>query len=687
MMNLKGAIGTLCIMLFAGIAFGQKNFTQEADLTFQVQSYYAALDAYKKAYPKEKDNEEKARILYQVGECHRLLQQPDQALIWYQKAEAAEYKNPEMDVHTGLCLMKQGNYEEAMAEFRSALSGTPTSSVKSEAELGIKACEEAVTMAKNPARYLIKNEVQLNSKYYDFSPYFADKKLESLIFTSTRPAGGGNSLDPISGEGFSDIYITERDPKGKWSSPRPLSDVVNTPANEGSGAFDDKYGELYYTKCDYDEKKAFGCQIYKTRQQGQTFAEPELLDFGIDDTTVAAHPVFIDDDLILYVSDIRGGQGGKDLWYIRYEKKTKIWGPPVNLGPQINTAGDEMFPYIRENGDLYFASNGRVGMGGLDIYVCKMLGKEIEEMKWGKPENLMAPINSSSNDFGIIYEEDKDRGFFSSDRSGGKGQDDIYSFRMPPLIFKLEGTVTSFDPDGGKGQPLGNVKVKLLGTDGSVAEQKTDPTGKYDFEMKDNEERYILENTSYTIEVSATEEPASDGEKYLGSKGQETTIGMKESTVFIKDFALVCATCEQDIKMPLVMYDLGKADLQVNETVNSKDSLEYLYTILTENPTITIELAAHTDTRGSDKANQILSQRRAETCVNYLAEKGVDPARMTPIGYGESRPIVTDAEIAAMATEQEREAGHQKNRRTVFRVLSFDYMPPAEGADGAEGSK
>ncbi|MDP4933553.1 MAG: tetratricopeptide repeat protein, partial [Salibacteraceae bacterium] len=358
MMNLKGAIGTLCIMLFAGIAFGQKNFTQEADLTFQVQSYYAALDAYKKAYPKEKDNEEKARILYQVGECHRLLQQPDQALLWYQKAEAAEYKNPEMELHSGLCLMKQGDYEGAMAKFRGALSGSPTSAIKAEAELGIKACEEAVIMAKNPGRYLIKNEVQLNTKYYEFSPYFADKKLESLIFTSTRPAGGGNNLDPISGEGFSDIYITERDPKGKWSSPRPLSDVVNTVANEGSAVFDDKYSELYYTKCDYDEKKAFGCQIYKTRQQGQTFAEPELLDFGIDDTTVAAHPVFIDDDLILYVSDIRGGQGGKDLWYIRYEKKTKIWGPPVNLGPQINTAGDEMFPYIRENGDLYFASNG-----------------------------------------------------------------------------------------------------------------------------------------------------------------------------------------------------------------------------------------------------------------------------------------------------------------------------------------
>jgi peptidoglycan-associated lipoprotein len=249
---------------------------------------------------------------------------------------------------------------------------------------------------------------------------------------------------------------------------------------------------------------------------------------------------------------------------------------------------------------------------------------------------------------------------------------------LPPLIFMLKGTVTSYNEDGGDGSPLGNVKVKLLGTDGSVTEVMTDGTGAYEFEMKDNDERYIVANTSYTIEVSAIESPASDGQKYLGSKGQETTVGLEESTAFIKDFALVCADCGGDIKMPLVLYDLGKAFLQVNDQVNSKDSLEYLYTILSENPTITIELAAHTDTRGGDKANQTLSQRRAETCVNYLIEKGIDPARMTPIGYGETRPIVSDAQIAAMNTEEEREVGHQKNRRTVFRVMSFDFIPPAE---------
>jgi len=677
MIYLRGLLGALCFVLISTVVFGQKNFTKEADLIFQAESYYAALDAYKKAYSKEKKQEEKARILFQVGECYRLMQNSEQAEVWYGKAEAASYEDPMMLVRIGDILRKQGKYDEAMGRYREALakgSGAHTSA----AELGVKSCEKAVTLEKNAARYVVRNEVQLNSKYYDFSPVYADKKLESIMFTSSRPGSGGNGIDEIYGESFSDVYRSERDNKGKWSSPQPLSETINSEANEGSIFLDSKYSTMYFTRCGYDKNKQHGCQIYQVRAQGKDWGEPELLDFGIDDTTSAGHPVALDDDLILFSSDMYGGQGGKDLWYIRYEKKTKMWGPAVNLGPEINTPGNEMFPYVHEDGSLFFASDGHIGMGALDIFKSEMKGEEVEDLNWGKPENVGAPINSSSNDFAIIWEEDKNRGYFSSDRPGGKGGDDIYSFMMPPLIFKLEGTVTDVDTK----EPLGNVTVKLMGTDGSVGEVQTDATGHYEFEARENDERYVLENQSYTVEVSAIDPPASNGHKYLGAKGQETTVGLTESTAFIKDFALLCADCDKEIKMPLVLYDLGKWDLQVNDAVNSKDSLNYLYSILTENQTIIIELAAHTDTRGTDKANQVLSQKRAETCVNYLIERGIDPVRMVPVGYGEKRPIVSDAQIASLSTEQEREAAHQKNRRTVFQVLSFDYVPKeTEGAD------
>ena len=677
MRYLKGALGTLCFLIITTCAIAQKDYTEEADLIYKAQTFHAALDAYKKAYAKEKKQSEKARILYQIGECYRLMQNGSQAEVWYGKAEAAEHSDPMMAVRIGDILRKQGRYEEAIAKYRIALN--ESGEAKMWAEKGVQACEKAVSWQKNPSRYVVRNEFQLNTKFYDFSPFFADKKLTSLIFTSSRPGAAGNAIDDIYGESFSDLYKTERDNKGKWSTSVPMPEIINSDANEGAAYLDKKFSNIYFTRCGYNTKKAFGCQIYTARSQGQNWADPELLDFGIDDTTVAGHPVALDDDLVLYVSDQMGGLGGKDLWYIRYEKKTKMWGPPVNLGSTINTLGDEMFPYIHENGSLYFASNGHVGMGGLDVFKSEMKGEEVEDMKWGAPQNLGAPLNSSGNDFGIIFEKGEDRGFISSDRVGGKGGDDIYSFMKPPLIFKLEGTVTDVDTK----EPLGNVTVKLLGTDGAVGEILTDGTGHYEFEMRENEERYILENTSYTVEVSAIEPPASNGHKYLGANGQETTVGLTESTAFIKDFQLLCADCDKEIKMPLVLYDLGKWDLQVNDKVNSKDSLEYLFNILTENQTIIIELAAHTDTRGTDKANQVLSQKRAETCVNYLIEREIDPERMVPVGYGESRPIVTDAQVAALPSNEEREAAHQKNRRTVFQVLSFDYVPkePQEGAN------
>lgn len=681
MTYLKGALSTLCFILITTITLAQKDWTKEADLTYQAEAYFGAIDAYKKAYSKEKQQSEKARILFRIGECYRQIQQADQAEVWYQKAEAAEFNSGELPLRYGDVLMKQGKYEEAVKKYREAVS-KGTGEIKTEAQQGIASCEKAVKLAKDPARYVVKNEVQLNTPYFDFSPYFADKKYESIMFSSTRPGGAGGSEDEITGEGFSDIFFAERDNKGKWSAPVPLGETINTSANEGSPWLDDKYSQLYFTRCGYEKKKPFGCQIYTARSQGKNWAEAELLDFGIDDTTAAGHPVAIDDEIILFSSDMYGGQGGKDLWVITYDKKAKLWGPAKNLGPEINTAGHEMFPYIHPNGDLYFASDGHIGMGGLDIFRCPLKGEDVEDLSWGKPEHLPPPINSSSNDFAIIYEEEKDRGYFTSDRPNGKGADDIYSFMMPPIIFALEGTVTDVETK----EPLGNVHVKLLGTDGSIGEYTTDPTGHYEFETRENGDRYIVENTSYTIEVNGMEQETSNGERYLGSKGQETTVGLDQSTKFIKDFQLQCATCISEIPMPEVRYPTAEWSLVVDETINSKDSLDVLYQTLIDNPTIVIELAAHTDTRGTEKSNQILSQRRAQTCVDYLVDKGIDRERMIPVGYGESRPKISDATIDALPSTEEKLAAHAKNRRTVFSVLRFDYIPKNQPEQG-EGSK
>ena len=351
---------------------------------------------------------------------------------------------------------------------------------------------------------------------------------------------------------------------------------------------------------------------------------------------------------------MKGGHGGKDIWYIRLDKDGKPTGTPTNVGAEINTPKDEMFPFLRSNGNLYFSSDGHQGMGGMDIFMAEKTG----DNTWGHVENMKSPINSSGDDFSIIFDGDEEKGYFSSNRPGGKGQDDIWRFMMPNLVFALQGTCY----DKATGQPLPDAKLEVVGTDGSNISNLTDGNGGFKF-AENGKDRYIKENTSYTIRASK--------DKYLVVNDQITTVGINESTTFAKEYYLQPVAPDIIIKLPEVQYDLGKFELRPE----GKDSLETLYQTLVENPTIIIELAAHTDSRDNDKRNMILSQNRAQSCVNYLVSKGIDPARMVAKGYGETRLRISDAEIAKMKTKEEQEAAHQQNRRTEFRVLSFDYVP------------
>ncbi|MCB0483982.1 MAG: OmpA family protein, partial [Flavobacteriales bacterium] len=293
---------------------------------------------------------------------------------------------------------------------------------------------------------------------------------------------------------------------------------------------------------------------------------------------------------------------------------------------------------------------------------------------------MKPPINSPSKDFAINFMKKKEQGYFSSNRPGGKGQTDIYSFKMPPIIYTLQGTIKDVDCK----KPIAGATVKLIGTDGSSVEALTDDQGFYKFDEKENGDRFLIDNTSYTIVVNKTSKAknistdcnSTDFTKrgYLNGKGQETTVGVERSTAFVHDFEIQCSNCGE-IKFRTVLYELAKWDLMVTDQVNSKDSLNDLYQTLIDNPNIVIELAAHTDSRDSDQRNLVLSQKRAQSCVDYLVEKGIDPARLVPKGYGESNLLITDAEIAKLKSKEEKEAAHQKNRRTVFSVLRDDFVP------------
>lgn len=668
---------TICFLAFF-VAQAQKNFKKDADFAYNAAMYFKAKELYDKAYEKSRKADEKAEILFMIGECWRQTQNPKDAEVWYTKAIKARYNEPQVYLYLAHAQKVQGKYDEALDNFKKYLEKKPGDKL---GEVGVKSCEQAIEWRDNPTRYVVNPMPLLNSEAMDFSPVFADKKNEQIYFTSTREGSTGGNISDVSGGGFADLWESTRDKKGKWSEPVILNEVVNSEVDEGASCLNGRRNTIYFTRCGFDKKKGkFGCALWTARKAGANFRDPEIIPIA-NDTNAVGHPAITPDDKVLiFASDLvgPGAQGGKDLWYITYDKKERKWSDPVNLGSEINTPGDEMFPYVRDDGTLFFASNGHLGMGGLDIFEAKAKGTN----QWGDPVNMKAPINSSANDYGIIWDGDKKRGFFTSDREGGKGKDDIYEFYWPPVVFALEGVVKDLETK----KPIPSATVQLVGTDGSKVEVQTDDEGFFKF-AENGQDRYIKKNTSYSLVVSK--------DKYLNAKGRESTVGVEESKVFYHEYELQPIT-EKPIELPEILYEYNKADL----LPQSKDSLNYLYKILIENPTIVIELRANTDFRGSNSYNQKLSQRRAQACVDYLVtEKGIAADRIEAKGQGESVPrelkrdmrgfkagtVLTEKFIKSLKDKQQIEDAHQLNRRTEFAILRTDYVPKKEETPKDEG--
>lgn len=664
MNSMKRVFVCFAVMAFLPILVLGQQFTKEADNAFENEAYFEAIDLYKKAYSKESDAEEKARMLFQIAESYRKILDYEQQIIWYDKALRAQYDDPNAFFYLARAYHRQGDFTQAI-EYYEKFKDAATDGSTYKAEVGIEQCELAREFRDNPTRYLVQNEILLNSAEYDFAPGWAGEDYNTIYFGSSRQGAQGMEIDLRTGESFQDIFFTTRDQKGKWSEPERLTYRINTVHNEATPHLTDKFDMMLFTRCESTKDENKGCDVMVSRKTDDTWSTAQVVDLKnekSDNLTTAGHPTLTPDGRhIIFASDMPGGQGGKDLWIAPWDKASMSAGDPVNLGTAINTKGDEMFPFVRKNGALYFASDGHIGMGGLDIFVAESSG----DNEWANVENLRAPINSIGHDFGIIWEGDAERGYFTSDRNGGKGKDDIYSFNLPPLLFALEGVVYDKDTQ----QPVSEATIKVIGSDGSSFEAESDAGGAFSFAEK-GEERYINPETNYSIEVSKPD--------YLVAKDQISTVGLTESTTFLKEYFITFTAPNKAIEFPEVRYAYNKAELQVNDEVNSLDSLDYLYNVLVDNPTIIIELQAHTDSRGGNAYNLDLSQRRAESCVEYLKTKGIPAERMIAKGYGETRLRISDQQIAQMSTEEEKEAAHQKNRRTEFTVLSFDFIPQEE---------
>ncbi len=644
------------LILMSTLAYSQLSVYERANEVYESGQYFKAVDMLRNAYQKVVDNEVKDEIIFKVAECYRHTSQPLKAELWYGRLTDGDFPNPMVFLYYADALKMNQKFEEAIEQYKEYQKLVPDDE---RAENGIKSSEMAKKWLENPNGYNVVEMKFFNSTKSDYSTAYAKAEYDEIYFTSNREEATGDDIHGGTGASFSDIFSSKRDRKGHWSTPKPLGENVNTEFEEGASCLSTDYTKLYFTRCEVQKREKLGCKIFVSQREGEAWSKAEALTL-VPDSLVAAHPAIADNGATLYfVSDMEGGFGGMDIWKVM--KEGEEWGTPVNMGGEINTKGDEMFPFMHPDGTFYFSSNAHLGMGGLDVFKAVYQ----DDGSW-EIENMRYPINSSYDDFGIIFEGEKERGFFSSNR---ERDDDIYSFVLPPLKFSVEGVVKNEKTD----EPLEEATVKLVGSDGMTLSSTTGEDGNFKFMLRPN--------TDYVFVASK--------KGFLTGKGKETTKGLDESKTFFQEIRL--NSIKEPIELPNIFYDFAKWDLRPESMV----ALDKLVETLNDNPKVVIELRSHTDSRGSHASNVELSTKRAQSVVNYLIEKGIEPARLRAKGYAATEPKTVDAKLAAkhaflnegdvltpefienLPTEEQQETAHQINRRTEFQVIATDYEPGA----------
>jgi peptidoglycan-associated lipoprotein len=652
------------LLLIVLVSISIEGFTQSAklkraDALFEAGGYFEAVEIYRRELDKV-PRENMGMYLQRIGDCFRYIGNSRQAEIWYSKAIMRDAPDPKVFFYFAEMLKMSEKYDEAIEQYQKYKQLVPNDPL---ADVGIKSCELAKKWIESPSGYEIVNMRAINSRQSDFSPVYASSDYSILYFTSSREEAAGSKNHAGTGEKFTDIFVTQRDRRGNWSVPRPIDESINTAFDEGTPSLTSDFNKLYFTRCRTSKRNKLGCEILTSEKREQGWLSPEVIPISTD-SMVVAHPSISHDDLTLYfVSNMPGGFGGNDIWKVTRTSPTDNWGEPINLGSDINTPMNEMFPFIHTDGTLYFSSDGHPGMGGLDIFRAS---PSSDGNGW-TVQNMRYPLNSPADDFGIIYEKEREAGYFSSRRRdvGARGGDNIYLFYLPEILFNIIGDVR----DDKTGRPLANANIQLVGSDGLIANAKTGPDGAFKFMLNSN--------TDYVLIASR--------EGYLNGRGRETTRGVAESTDF-KTSILLTSTA-RPIELPNIFYDYNRWELRSE----SMAALDRLVEVLNENPTIVIELGAHTDSRGTLEYNYDLSQKRAQSVVNYLIERGINAQRLRAKGYAQSQPKIADEQlivqyqflkvgdkldqklIDSLKSEQEKETVHQINRRTEFRVLSTDF--------------
>lgn len=615
--------------------------------------YSDAAKTYRKIYNKLTKKEERplrGEVAAKMAECHRRLSQFQRAAAAYQNAIRYEWPDTMAYLRLAEMLHASGQYGQAVKAYEEYLSMRPESA---EAKNGLAGAQVAAKKA-GATRYVVRKSDLFNSPRSDFGPMFVPGETDRLYFATTREKVNGPRSE-ITGMKKGDIWMSSKDEKGLWQRPEPVEGELNTDMDEGIISFAPDGNLMYLTRARREPNSSTTVEIFTSQRSDAKWSAPVKFDITGDTLSAMGHPAVSPDGQWLYFSsDMPGGSGGRDIWRINLSQKI---GSLENLGEWINTPGNEMFPYVRTDSILYFASDGHPGYGGLDLFRA-----ELKPSGGWSVTNMGTPINSASDDFGITFGEGES-GFFTSNRNDARGYDAIYSFELPELKIMISGWVLDKDEE-----PVPNAVIRIVGNDGSNQKQVARDDGSFSFPLE--------RGVSYVMLAGA--------KGYLNARQEFTSDTAEEDAEYGVDFILASIT--KPVVIDNIFYDFDKATLRPE----SKEALDEMVQVLRDNPNVTIEMASHTDRKGTDEYNIDLSSRRAKSVIDYLISQGIAPDRLQSQGYGESRPktitkklareypqfkegdVLTEEYILAL-DEENQEVADQINRRTEFQVLSIDY--------------
>ena len=644
----------LSLLLLAGCG-AEKNM-KKAEKFMAIGEYYDAASQYKQAYsktpPKERDR--RGLIAGKMAVCYRKINSTPKAVAAYRNMVRYNKATVDDRLELGRQLLKNGDYKQAAEQFSVVLDSMPDNVL---ARNGLLSAQQAPAWKKQGSRYTVKRMDVFNSRRAEYSPMLSGDQFDQLYFTSTRNDATGDELSGITGTKNGDIFVSQKDDKGKWSKPEVENGGLNTEADEGASCLSPDQREMYLTQCVTDPSYPRYAQIVKSNRSDAAWGKASSVELTKDTLSCFAHPAVSPDGQWLYfVSDMPGGKGGLDIWRVRITSAG--YGGVENLGEPINTPGNEMFPTFRPNGDLYFSSDGHPGMGGLDIFIAPP-GKTGRYVL----EHPGYPLNSQGDDFGMTFEGVKNRGFFSSNRNDGRGWDHIYSFVNPEIVQSVKGWVYEQE-----GYELPAAQVYMIGSDGTNLKLGVKSDGSFEKELTPGVEYMFLATCK----------------GFLNHKEELKVVPMNDSHEYVLQFPLASITAP--VLIDNIFYDFNKATLRPE----SQTALDELVKLLNENPNVTIELSSHCDYKGSSAYNKLLAQRRAESVVNYLVDKGIARDRLSPVGYGKEKPktirkkltekltwlkegdVLTEEFIKKLDPEKQ-EICNQLNRRTEFIVLRTTY--------------